>query len=192
MPFRVSSIAAVLARGAALWAGLSMPAFSAERSDLPPNTCDRLAGDPADTGRPAGVAGVPFDLINSSEAVQACRVAMAARGDDARTVYQLGRALARTGNALDARESARLYKVAADQGFAPALTSLGYLYASGLGGLPRSEPEAVRLFRLAADQAFPLGHLGTAYASGVGGLAKDEQEATRLCGRWQRIGQRQQ
>lgn len=46
----------------------------------------------------------------------------------------------------------RLYKLAADQGFAKAQYNLGLGYAKGLGGLPKDEHEAVRLITLAAEQ----------------------------------------
>src|ERR1019366_4666446 len=52
----------------------------------------------------------------------------------------------------DDREAARLYKLAADQGYALAQINLGVLYAQGLGGLPQDDREAARLFKLAADQ----------------------------------------
>ena len=49
-------------------------------------------------------------------------------------------------------EAARLYRLAADKGHAPAQFNLGYFYESGRGGLKEDDAEAVRLFRLAADQ----------------------------------------
>jgi TPR repeat protein len=46
----------------------------------------------------------------------------------------------------------------------------------------KNDNEAVRLFRLAADQGNALGqaNLGIMYAQGRGGLAKDDKEAVRL------------
>ena len=61
-------------------------------------------------------------------------------------------------------EAARLYRLAAAQGYAGAQTGLGSMYASGRGGLKKDEGEAVRLYRLAAD--------------GKGILAADESVAT--------------
>jgi TPR repeat protein len=57
---------------------------------------------------------------------------------------------------------------------------LGYL--DGLGGLLKDEREAVRLFKLSADQGSALGQvsLGLAYERALGGLPKDEREAARL------------
>ncbi len=44
----------------------------------------------------------------------------------------------------DDRETARLYKVAADQGHALARCSLGIFYAEGRGGLPKDDRAAAR------------------------------------------------
>jgi hypothetical protein len=51
----------------------------------------------------------------------------------------------------------------------------------GRGGLARNDDEALRLFKLAAEQGDPLGNnnLGFFYESGRGGLAKDDREAAR-------------
>lgn len=43
-------------------------------------------------------------------------------------------------------------RLAADEGDAAALHNLAAGYADGVWGLPKDEREAVRLFRLAADQ----------------------------------------
>jgi hypothetical protein len=50
----------------------------------------------------------------------------------------------------------------------------GQLYERGSGGLPKDDVEAVRLYRLAADQGDAQGqvNLGAAYGSGSGGLPK--------------------
>ena len=52
----------------------------------------------------------------------------------------------------------------------------------GLGGLPKDEREAVRLYKLSADQGNAQGqvNLGSAYSHELGGLPKDEREAVRL------------
>jgi TPR repeat protein len=46
----------------------------------------------------------------------------------------------------------RLYKLAADQGYAQAQVNLGVMYERGRGGLAKDEREALRLYKLAADQ----------------------------------------
>jgi TPR repeat protein len=56
---------------------------------------------------------------------------------------------------MDGRE-ARLYKLAADQGYGEGQHNLGILYPDGRG-VPKDDREAARLYKLAADQ-------GNAYA----------------------------
>jgi TPR repeat protein len=82
----------------------------------------------------------------------------------------------------DDREAARLYKLAADQGYASAQASLGVFYEQGRGGLPKNDREAARLYRLAADQghATAQANLGLLYWQGRGGLPRDEIAAARL------------
>ena len=55
-------------------------------------------------------------------------------------------------------------------------------YLIGFGGVEQDEREAVRLFRLAADQNDPFAQvkLADCYREGRGGLPKDEREAIRL------------
>jgi Caspase domain/Sel1 repeat len=65
---------------------------------------------------------------------------------------------------------------------ARAQADLGARYERGLGGLAKDDREAVRLYRLAAEQGDPGGQagLGSFYAQGRGGLSKDDREAARL------------
>ena len=67
-------------------------------------------------------------------------------------------------------------------GHAAAEAALGLFYENGRGGLAKDEMEAVRLYRLAADQGDARGqcNLGMCFKYGRGGLAKDEKEAVRL------------
>jgi hypothetical protein len=60
-------------------------------------------------------------------------------------------------------------------------TSVAFI-RRGRGGLPKDDREAVRLFKLAADQGNATGqaNLGLAYLGGLGGLLKDERKAVRL------------
>jgi len=51
----------------------------------------------------------------------------------------------------DDNEAVRLYRLAADQGYAAAQFNLGYMFENGLG-VVRDDNEAVRLYRLAAAQ----------------------------------------
>jgi len=68
----------------------------------------------------------------------------------------------------------------AQQGDATALGLVGQAYALGVGGLPKDDKEAARLFRLAAIQgdADSLNNLAVMYDGGLGGLPQDEKEAT--------------
>jgi TPR repeat protein len=65
---------------------------------------------------------------------------------------------------------------------ARAQADLGARYEMGLGGLTKDDREAVRLYKLAAEQGDPAGQagLGSFYAQGRGGLSKDDREAARL------------
>ena len=62
------------------------------------------------------------------------------------------------------------------------IVAIGYRYRRGLGGLPQSDAEAVRLYRIAADMGHPYGqaNLGFMYDKGLGGLPEDDVEAVRL------------
>jgi len=72
----------------------------------------------------------------------------------------------------------------AEQGDAQALASLGYMYSIGFG-VPQDDAEAVRWYRLAADQGHDRAqyNLGLAYANGHFGVPQDEAEAVR----WYRL-----
>ena len=48
-------------------------------------------------------------------------------------------------------ETLKWYKLAADQGYAPAQSNLGYLYENG-EGVPRDYAGALKWYRLAAEQ----------------------------------------
>ncbi|HXZ51592.1 MAG TPA: M48 family metalloprotease [Burkholderiales bacterium] len=81
----------------------------------------------------------------------------------------------------DLKHAADSLSKAAALNYAPAQAMLGFLYAHGQG-VARDDAEAVRLYRLAADQGDALGrsNLGYMYAHGLGGLARDDAEAVRL------------
>ena len=144
--------------------------------------CDQLASHPSDKTRPVGIPGVDFAHIDSARAVSACQDAMRVRPNDMRIVFQLGRSLQKDGSSSAMIEAARLYKLAADQGYAGAQYALGRFYESGRGGLAKDDQEAARLYKLAADQGSAVAQtaLGVLYESGRGGLAKNDQEAARL------------
>jgi TPR repeat protein len=68
------------------------------------------------------------------------------------------------------------------RGEAAAQVELGHKYEWGLDGLAKDQREAVRLYKLAADQGNAQGqsNLGFFYSFGRGGLPKDERKAARL------------
>jgi len=77
----------------------------------------------------------------------------------------------------DYGRAALWYRKAADQGFAPAQSSLGVMYGIGQG-VAKDDAEAAMWFRKAADQGFAAAqyNLGIAYGTGQG-VAKDDAEA---------------
>ncbi len=147
----------------------------------PEHECDRLAQPSrAVMGNlPALVEGVPATAIRAPAARAACARALAEFPAEARFLAFAARAADRAG---DAREAVRLYRLAADQGYALAQNNLAAMFSRGEGGLPRSEREAERLYRAAADQGFPaaMSNLGTLYLAGRGGVPRNEREAVRL------------
>ncbi len=80
----------------------------------------------------------------------------------------------------DLKEAVRLYRLAADQGHAPAQNNLGACYQRGIG-VDKDTQEAVRLYRLAANQEYAAAQkkLGFCYEKGIG-VRKDLKEAVRL------------
>ncbi len=80
----------------------------------------------------------------------------------------------------DEKEACRLFKLAADQGCAPAQIKLGFMYGTGQG-VEKDEKEACRLYKLAADQGHEQAqfNLGVMYGTGQG-VEKDGEEACRL------------
>jgi TPR repeat protein len=98
---------------------------------------------------PYGSARVPLEKIDWQIAITACEAAAAAAPDNPRIMFQLGRAH----DAAKADESARaFFSKASDLGYAAARVSLGLFYAIGRGGLAKDDREALRLFKLAAEQ----------------------------------------
>ncbi len=79
--------------------------------------------------------------------------------EDADAAYQKG----------DYATALRLYRFAADQGFAYARRNLGVMYANGRG-VPKDDAEAAKWYRLAADQGYAVAQfdLGFMYDNGQG------------------------
>lgn len=82
--------------------------------------------------------------------------------------------------ATNGEEAVRLYRLAADHGFAKAQVNLGNCYRFG-EGVEQDAEEAVRWFQLAANQGHSSAqwNLGSCYDCGFG-VAKDSFHAVRL------------
>jgi TPR repeat protein/class 3 adenylate cyclase len=139
--------------------------------------CDGLAANPDDTGRGSGIAGVRWELLDPNQAVPACRAAAAARPDDARLMYQLGRVLEKQGAFPDALS---WYRKAADRGYVEAMNNLGIMFTNGRG-VARDDTQALGLFRKASDggSTDAITNLGFMYHYGRG-VAPNMEEAVRL------------
>lgn len=86
----------------------------------------------------------------------------------------------------DEVQAIKLFRKAANQGFAPSQHVLGDFYKYGAGNLvPKDEAESIKWYQLAADQNLPQSQyaLGLAYAYGQSGLAQNESEAVK----WYRL-----
>lgn len=71
-------------------------------------------------------------------------------------------------------EAVRLYQIAADGGVDFAQHNLGVMYARGRGGLTQSYVDAIKYYRLAAAQHWPLSYMSLAWSYSHGsGVAKD-------------------
>jgi WD40 repeat protein/TPR repeat protein len=134
--------------------------------------CDRLAAEPLDTFKQG--PGVPFGNIDADKAIPACRSAVQTAPGDVRFRYQLGRALARAG---EAQEAVELFRRAAEQGYAAAANALGDLFRRGIG-VPQSGGEALSLYRQAVEGGYvrASSHIGELYWQG-NGVALDRAEA---------------
>ncbi|MCX6909586.1 MAG: tetratricopeptide repeat protein [Verrucomicrobia bacterium] len=102
-----------------------------------------------------------------------------AEDGDLHAQNELGRAyfLGLFGLAKDEVESAKWFRMAAEQNDAVAQYNLGWRYADGRG-VPMDKAEAVKWYRKAAEQGHPdaQAHLGYCYYMGTG-VEKDWAEA---------------
>jgi hypothetical protein len=140
----------------------------------PSAVCDRLAGDPFDPHK--GAPGVQFDKIDAEKAVPACRAAPGEprfsyqlgrallrtdKRDDGTALVRvpaeksypsaeqvLGNLYENSiGVAKDDVQALRLYRRAAEGGYAPAFSDEGRLYWEGIGGEPRRGGTVVQAWR---------------------------------------------
>jgi TPR repeat protein len=133
--------------------------------------CDAAAGSRYDMTRDTAVAPVALEDIAIGLALSACREAYNA-GGGARMAFQLGRALERAGQELDAM---KFYAEAAALGHTVAMVNYGAML--GKRGDAGSE---FGFYKKAAELGDMLGayNLGVAYRDGIG-TAVDGAEAAR-------------
>jgi uncharacterized protein len=138
----------------------TVPASPAE-----PTPAERCAALPAPLPPFASPAQIKaFNQIDWRAALALCQSAADAKPGDPRLQFLLGLAFAGVKNDV---EAARRYQVAADAGYAPAQTALGYQYVVGRGVL-RNYERAFDLFSKAAQAGYgpAMGDLGSMYESG--------------------------
>lgn len=145
------------------------PPAMAQSADLA--LCDRIAADPADPDKPAGIKGVaeiaPADV---DTAIRYCRTAS---GSSRRALYALGRAYAAN---KQAAEAIAAFRKAADKGSTSAMVELGVVYATG-SGVAKDDAKARQLFERAAEAGNPR---GVSNLAALGGATSDPGKTRAL------------
>ncbi|WP_165837786.1 tetratricopeptide repeat protein [Zavarzinia aquatilis] len=113
----------LLALGAALYLAVA-PGAALAQTD-PGARCDALAANPEDPAKPRSVLGVLYDGIDAPQAITACTTAIAAKPEEARYHFQIGRAYEKSG---DEKKAMLHYKFAAQRGYKIAMRNIGFLY----------------------------------------------------------------
>jgi uncharacterized protein len=136
--------------------------------------CDRLAAsqfDPHST-----VEGISIEKIDTAHAIPACAAAVRKYPDNARFLFEYGRAL---DAAKRYQEAMQWYRRSSDRGGARAQCGLAFLYQHG-HGVTQDYAEAIKWYRKAADQGSACGQngLGLLYANGQG-VDQDYAEAVK-------------
>jgi TPR repeat protein len=135
--------------------------------------CDRIAADPSDPDKPAGIKGVTE--IAAADIPTAIRFCKQASAGARRALYQLGRAYAANGQKS---EAIAVWRKAADKGSTSAMVELGVAYATGANGT-KDEAQARKLFERAAEAGNPRGVSNLA-ALGGPAAATDPARARQL------------
>ena len=150
-------------------------AANAQSADLV--LCDRLAADPADPDKPAGVKGTP-EVVPSdiATAIKFCKVAS---NGSRRALYQLGRAYAAN---RQVPEAIATYRRAADKGSTSAMVELAVMIANG-SGVAKDEAQARKLLERAAEGGNPRAVANLAALSKNGGAPVDPVKARALLSR---------
>jgi predicted aspartyl protease len=143
--------------------------------------CDKYAASNIDPN--AKAPGIPFDELNSAQAIQACEAAIRQSPNNPRFLFQLGRAYQKARNV---NSTLKYYRNAAEMNYAPAQESLGDMYSEGFFLSPEpgvqfavlDAAQAVSWYRKAAEQGLAIAqnNLAIAYRDGKG-IKKDKQEA---------------
>ena len=127
----------------------------------------------------------PAETPKPREAPARAPEPLAAEPTDPKSQYTRG--LARENGAdvpVDFKEAVRLYRQAADQGYAPAQARLAYAYEYG-NGMDVDYAQAMQLYRKAAEQGDAAGQAGVGHLYALGlGVPRDDEEAMR----WARRG----
>jgi clan AA aspartic protease (TIGR02281 family) len=143
--------------------------------------CDKYAASNTDPN--ANAPGIPLDEIESAKAIQACEAAVRQSPNNARLLFQLGRAYQKAHNFNSALKD---YRSAAEKNYAAAQEGLGDMYSEGF--LLSPEPgvqfavvdvaQGVNWYRKAAEQGLAIAqnNLGIMYRDGRG-VARDDQQA---------------
>ena len=132
--------------------------------------CDKYAASETDPN--AKAPGVLLERVNAALAVPACTAAVRQSPNNARLLFQLGRAY-QTDNKLNL--ALEYFRKAAEKNYAAAQESLGDMYTTGLlldgQGVPPDDQQAATWYRRAAEQGLPsaqskLAALGVAQNAG--------------------------
>ena len=117
--------------------------------------CDRYAA-----------SGLSLEEVNPKIAIPACEEAVRSYPNSSRLVFELGRSYSRNG---DFTAALAQFRKPVEQGYAPALNSIGAMYASGTG-VPKDDVEAVNWYRQSAERGYNVAqvNLGFMYENGLG------------------------
>jgi predicted aspartyl protease len=168
-PFATESRGAAASAGlicfvCAIYLAFSNGAFSQDGD----TECDGYAAAPSDVDPNTKSPGIAFDKINPAQAIPSCIAALRRFPDNARFLFELGRAYERAGNLSSALE---YYRKAADQNYVAAEYSLGTMYRDGRG-VPKDNQQAAVWYRKAAEQGL------AAAQSSLAALSTDSASST--------------
>jgi TPR repeat protein len=133
--------------------------------------CDVSAGWFQDPARPKDIQGITDVGIDTETAIPACIDALATEPDNARLMFQLGRAHQRAENYQKARD---LFEQASAKGYLSANIYLAYMLVSGVAG-PRDIDRSRSLTMAAAAASIPdaIGQVAFLQYEGLAGFTRD-------------------